>query len=179
MLQVFGFGRLGVLVGDLYFVDPEPRPGQEGAERGVRLELRVLVPGELRGSMYSARPIEAERPLWRVDLLETVDGPPGSLNRAHHHPAFDHWEPGHRVFDPALSAAPVDWVGDRLSDLPAVLRHAGVEASDDLAADAAAARAWVPEITRAVRLMLDGVKSGQLARPPASQDPASARLGWL
>ena len=41
MLQVFGFDRIGVVIGDLYFIDPNPRPGQEGAERGVRLEVRM------------------------------------------------------------------------------------------------------------------------------------------
>ena len=36
MLYVFGFERVGVLVGDLYFVDPRPAKGQDGAEHGVR-----------------------------------------------------------------------------------------------------------------------------------------------
>ncbi len=47
MLYAFGFDRIGVLVSDLYIVDPRPIPGQEGAEHGVRLELRVLERGEL------------------------------------------------------------------------------------------------------------------------------------
>ena len=42
MLYVFGFERVGVVVGDLYFVDPNPMKDQEGAEHGVRVELRVL-----------------------------------------------------------------------------------------------------------------------------------------
>ena len=50
MLYVFGFERTGVAVGDLYFADPDPPPGQEGAERGVRLEVRLLVRGPLPGS---------------------------------------------------------------------------------------------------------------------------------
>ena len=58
MLYAFGFDRVGVLVSDLYFVDPKPQPGQEGAEHGVRLEVRMLGQGELQGSIYSARPIE-------------------------------------------------------------------------------------------------------------------------
>jgi hypothetical protein len=28
MLYVFGFDRVAVVVGDLYFVDPEPHPGR-------------------------------------------------------------------------------------------------------------------------------------------------------
>ena len=48
MLCTFGFERIGVLISDLYFVDPSPGKGQEGAEHGVRLELRVLERGDLR-----------------------------------------------------------------------------------------------------------------------------------
>ena len=107
MLYAFGFERIGVVVGDLYFVDPSPAPGQEGAERGVRLEVRMLGQGDLKGSIYSARPIEVGEPVWRADLLEAADGPPGSLNRAHHHPAWIGWKPGRRVFDRGLSAGPV------------------------------------------------------------------------
>src|SRR5271165_1721241 len=88
MLQVFGFDRIGVVVGDIYFIDPAPAKGQEGPERGVRLEVRMLEPGELTGSIYSARPISIAEPIWRANLLESADGPPGSLNRAHHHPAM-------------------------------------------------------------------------------------------
>ncbi len=79
MFYVFGFERVGVVMGDLYFVDPDPLPGQEGAERGVRLEVRLVEPGELKGSIYSARPIMVDRPVWRADLLEAVAGPPRQL----------------------------------------------------------------------------------------------------
>lgn len=65
MLYTFGFERIGILVGDLYFVDPKPAKGQEGPEHGVRLELRVLERGELKGSIYSAQPIVIGRPVWR------------------------------------------------------------------------------------------------------------------
>ena len=88
MLYAFGFERIGVVVSDIYFVDPNPVKGQEGAERGVRLEVRMLDRGELKGSIYSAQPIEVGQPIWRVDLLESVAGPPGSFDRTHHHPAF-------------------------------------------------------------------------------------------
>ena len=97
MLRMFGFERAAVLVSDLYFIDPNPLPGQESPERGVRLEVRLLDRGELHGSIYSAQPIGVGQPVWRADLLESVDNP-GSLNRAHHHPQFsEQWDPGHRV----------------------------------------------------------------------------------
>src|SRR5947209_14553559 len=128
MLYAFGFERIAVVVGDLYFVNPRPLPGQEGPERGVRLELRTLGRGPLRGSVYSAQPIGVDRPLWRVDLLESVDSPPGSLDRAHHHPRFEDWDPGERHFVPGLSAAPLRWLEGELSDLDAVLDRAGAPA---------------------------------------------------
>ncbi|MFC7588435.1 hypothetical protein ACFQYP_35555 [Nonomuraea antimicrobica] len=117
VLYLFGFDRIGVAVSDIYFVDPEPLPGQEGAERGVRLELRYLEAGELKGSIYSARPIAVDRPLWRVDLLESVEGTPGSFDRTHHHPGLDGWEPGRRVFDKGLSQEPLKWLAEHLADL--------------------------------------------------------------
>ena len=49
MLYAFGFEQIGVVVGDLYFLDPNPSVGQEGAERGVRLELRMLDRAPLKG----------------------------------------------------------------------------------------------------------------------------------
>lgn len=178
MLQVFGFDRVGVLLGDIYFVDPNPRQGQEGAERGVRLEVRMLQAGDLHGSMYSARPIQVAEPVWRADLLETADGPPGSLNRAHYHPGMQNWEPGRRVFDPALTADPVGWVGTQLADLESLLGAAGVEVDEALAADAQSLRAVVPNVQRVVSAMLDRVKAGELARAPEGE-VASARVSWL
>src|SRR5450631_1521398 len=114
VLYVFGFGRTAVVLSDLYFVDPDPKiEGQESPEHGVRLEIRKISPGPLEGSIYSAQPIEIGDLIWRVDLLESVDGPPGSFDRTHHHPGVSRGlEPGKRVFDRKLSAAPVEWVGD-------------------------------------------------------------------
>jgi hypothetical protein len=179
MFYVFGFERVGVVMGDLYFVDPNPLPGQEGAERGVRLEVRLVEPGELRGSIYSARPIMVDRPVWRVDLLETVAGLPGSLDRAHHHPAFLGWEPGQRYFVEGLSARPLDWVGARLSDLDALLEQAGLAAADVGTGDAESLRQAVPEIIDVLGRLLDRVKAGQLALALGDEDLASARVGWL
>jgi hypothetical protein len=179
VLYAFGFGRIGVLVGDLYFVDPDPGHGQDGAERGVRLEVRMLKQGELKGNFYSARPIEVGRPVWRADLLEAAAGPPGSLNRAHYHPAFDGWNPGRRVFDKELSASPLRWVGEALSDLEGLLDRAGGPADESLKADAENLRGCVPEIMAAVSRLLDKVKAGEAATPPDAEPLSSARISWL
>jgi hypothetical protein len=179
MLQVFGFDRIGVVVGDIYFIDPSPGKGQEGPERGVRLEVRMLEPGELSGSIYSSRPITIAEPVWRADLLESADGPPGSLNRAHHHPGMHGWEPGKRVFERDLNSDPVGWVGTKLSDLEGLLGHAGIEVDATLAGDAERLRGAVPEVQRAVHSMLDQVKAGVLGTAPEDSDLTSARVSWL
>src|SRR5262249_10392019 len=137
MLYAFGFERVGVLVSDLYFVDPSPYEGQEGPEHGVRLELRALERGELKGSVYSARPISVGEPSWRADLLESTEGKPGSHDRTHYHPAFRGWNPSKRTFVEDLSADPIGWLGRQLSDLPALLAEAEVPADTAGGHDAA------------------------------------------
>ena len=178
MLYTFGFERIGVVAGDLYFVDPSPGRGQEGPEQGVRLEVRMLARGPLQGSIYSAQPIGVDQPIWRADLLESV-AHPGSLDRAHHHPRFRGWEPGRRHFVEEMTADPVAWVGKRLSDLDQLLAEAEVDRAAVGARDADELRACVPEIVEAVQRLLDGVRNGELGQPPAEATPAGARLSWL
>jgi hypothetical protein len=195
MLYAFGFERVGVVVGDLYFVDPAPRKGQEGPEHGVRLELRVLERGELRGSIYSAQPIEAGQPIWRADFLESVEGRPGSFDRTHHHPVFSGWDPTSRVFLKELSADPLGWLGGKLADAEALVAAAGFPADVLGPDDAESLRGVAPEIVDATRRLLEKVRSGELGNPPrdaalagaASASGAGAsggeqvliRTGWL
>ena len=181
MLAVYGFERVAVAVGDLYFVDPDPIPGQEGAERGARVELRLLERGELPGSIYSAQPISIGRPVWRVDLFESVAGTPGSFDRAHHHPDFDGWEPGPRRFEEELSADPLGWLGGRLSRLDRLLADVGAEPSVVSAGEVDAVREAVPDIVGTVARMLGRVRAGELATPqePSAGGPGGARVGWL
>jgi hypothetical protein len=180
MLQAFVFERVGIVVGDLYFLDPEPAKGQEGPEHGVRIELRAFDRGELRGTIYSAVPIAAGRPIWRVDLLESVDGEPGSYDRTHHHPAFSArtWDPRPREFLRELSSDPLGWLGEQLADLPGILKRAG--APEDVAhpSDEASLREMAPVIVSTARLMLDKVRSGELGVAPP-EDAGSIRNGWL
>ncbi|WP_068181916.1 hypothetical protein [Mycobacterium sp. UM_CSW] len=178
MFAAFGFETLGVVVGDMYFVDPRPLTGQETPERGVRLELRLVDRGEPQGSIYAGVPIAFSRPVWRVDLFGSTESPPGTLDRAHHHPRFDGWEPGRRNFVPELTADPVSWLAGQLADPAAVLERAGVDVGEVSEADLAGLAATAPEIVAAVKRMLDGVRDGELAPAPA-EPVAAARTGWL
>jgi len=179
MLYAFGFERVGVLVSDLYIVLENPHPGHEGAEHGVRLEVRLLERGELRGSPYSARPIEVGTPVWRADLLETVDGPPGSFNRTHHHPVFTGWEPGRRVFDDHLKEDPLQFVAEQLADLEGLLERCGRGDDKEAAADAGSLRGSVPEIMQTVERMLAKVRGGELAAAPGGDPLVPVRVSWL
>lgn len=178
MFYGFGFGRVGVLASDLYFVDPNPTPGQDGAERGVRLEVRLVNAGQLPGSIYSARPIAIERPIWRADLLESVANP-GSLDRAHHHPRFQQWEPGPRHVADEMLGDPIGWVGHRLADLGGLLEEAGVESTAVDVSDANGLRTAAPEIVEVVRRLYDRVLAGDLARPPLGVIQEGTRESWL
>ncbi|MFI6056527.1 hypothetical protein ACIBCO_41575 [Streptomyces violascens] len=181
MLYAFGFERVGVVVSDLYFVDPNPRPGQETPEHGVRLELRIFERGELTGSIYSARPISIGRPLWRVDLLQDTGSAPNSLDRAHHHPDFAGWEPGPRVFVEELSSDPMSWLAHKLSDVSSLLKETAISPDEIPASDAHALRTAAPEITDTVHGLLERVWSGELgqAGDTVSGAATSMRVSWL
>jgi hypothetical protein len=179
MLYVFGFERVGVVLSDLYFLDPNPDPGQEGAERGVRLEVRFLEGDEHDGTIYASRPINVGQPIWRADLLESVDGPPGSFDRTHHHPQTRGWEPGRRAFERGLSADPLGWVADRLRDLPGLVAQAGLPADSVSADDVRQMRESAPEIIDATGRLLERIHAGELARAPVDSTGDLARTGWL
>lgn len=178
MLQAFVFEKVGVVVGDLYFLDPNPAKGQEGPEHGVRVELRVIDRGELKGTIYSATPIEVAKPIWRVDLLESVDGKPGSFDRTHHHPRFQEWDPTPRKFLRELSSDPIGWLEKELSDLPAVLERAGFPADTADPSDVDSIREFAPTIAATADMMLKKVRAGELGKAPA-EDSDSIRTGWL
>lgn len=183
MLYAWGFDRVGVVASDLYFLDPVQKEGQEGPEHGVRLEVRLLERPPLSGSVYAAQPIVIDRPVWRADLLETYDGPPGSHDRTHHHPTFRGWEPGNRQYDDDIAADPLAWLARCLSDLPGLLAGADLPADVAGAGDAAQMAAAAPQIVATVGDLLVRVRAGELGNPPetAPGEPASAgaRVSWL
>lgn len=177
MLWTLAFDRVGVVMSDLYFVDPALDQGESGAERGVRLELRRFERDELKGSVYSAVPIRVDRPIWRVDLLETADSEPGSLNRAHHHPRFHDWDPGRRAFVAELSASPLTWVRDRFAAIEEVLDEARVDAAE-LGDDVEALRAAGPVVVAQLEHMLAEVAAGRAGTAP-SEHGDFVRQSWL
>src|SRR6201985_531814 len=180
MLQAFAFEKVGVVLGDIYFLDPEPHKGQEGPEHGVRLELRAFDRGELKGSIYSAVPISVGKPIWRVDLLEAVDGKPGSFNRTHHHPTFTaEWDPTSRVFLRELSSDPLGWLAGQLADLPGILDRAEVPQDTADPSDAASLKDMAPAIVSVASMMLDKVRAGELGTAPADDAVDSIRNGGL
>ena len=176
VLWSMAFNRVGVVVSDIYFVDPNPLPGQEGAERGVRLELREFERDELVGSIYSSVPIRVARPLWRVDLLEAVSSPPGSLDRAHHHPRLHDWNPGRRVFVEELSKDPVAWLRGRFAAIEEVLDQAEAGPVDHY--DVEALRAAGPTVVAVVEQLLKDVAEGRAGLAPAETGD-SVRSSWL
>ena len=178
MLWTLAFDRVGVAISDLYFVDPSIDQGDAGAERGVRLELRIFERDPLKGSVYSAVPIRVDRPIWRIDLLETAESEPGSLNRAPHHPRFHDWDPGPREFVEELSANPLSWTADRFAHIEQVLDEAGLDAADVGTRDLESLRSAGPEVVRQLELMLAEVAAGRAGLPP-DQHGSFVRQSWL
>ena len=74
MLYAFGFERVGVLVGDLYFLDPQPAKGQEGAEHGGHYLIDIIA-----GTAIAVLAIVAARRAGRVIAKWQVRGAGGAL----------------------------------------------------------------------------------------------------
>ena len=179
MLWTLAFDSVGVVMSDLYFVDPNLDQGESHAERGVRLELRVFERDELKGSVYSAVPIRVDRPIWRVDLLETADSRPGSLNRAHHHPRFHGWDPGPREFVEELSANPLGWIKGRFAAIEEVLREAQLPEDVHVgSADVEALGTAGPVVVAQLEHLLAEVAAGRAGLAPDGQGEF-VRESWL
>ena len=126
MLAAFGFEAMGVVVGDMYFVDPNPLEGQDISERGVRVELRLVDRDEPQGSITPASrfrsPVRCGG--W------TFSGPPRArperLTAPITTPASTGGNPDGGTSSP--SCRPTRWPGwpRQLADPAAVLERAGV-----------------------------------------------------
>ncbi len=145
MHYAFMFENVAVVVGPWW--EPADPP-----ERGARVELRVLPDEPHRGSESAAQRIVIDQPLFRADLFDQLDGPPGNLRAAHFHPGFDGVEPRDRHWPDGIREDPTGWLSAQLGDLPALLAQAGGGLVDGAAieTDAAALREALPAIVAAV-----------------------------
>jgi hypothetical protein len=154
MLQAFVFESVAVLVG----------PWQEPAdppERGTRVEVRLLEPEPPRGSFSAAQRVVIDQPVFRADLFDIMDAPPGNLLSAHFHPNFEGVEPSDRVWLDEIKSEPARWLARELGDLDHLLARAGIDPLDAATTtrDADALRHAIPTIITAVTSTWDAVRA--------------------
>jgi hypothetical protein len=154
MQQAFLFEKVAVLVRTWH--EPMDPP-----ERGARVEVRLLADEPRRGSPSAAQRVVIDQPVFRADLFDRVDGPPGNLSSAHFHPRFDGVEPCDRHWSDELRADPTGWLAAELGDLQALLERSGVDYGDASAldGDAAALRDAVPAIVAAVEASWETIRA--------------------
>jgi hypothetical protein len=154
MLYTFVFEGVGVVVGP--WNEPATPP-----ERGARVELRTRVVEPHRGSQSAAQRVVLDLPLFRADLFDQVDGPPGNLRAAHFHAGFDGVEPRDRLWPPELRENPVAWLEEELGDLGMLVARHGLDAgcAPWLDSDADALRQAIPAIVAAVESTWASVRS--------------------
>jgi len=111
VLQMFAFSNCAVIARHWF----EINLGDASMEHGARVEVRERPRPPHRGSESAAQLIAADRPLWRADLFDRLDGPPGNYSVAHYHPQFAGDEPSGRNWDQALTADPWAWLGAQLA----------------------------------------------------------------
>ena len=117
MLHAYVFGPIVITVG--YWV-------QRGVdtESGARVEIRRVeyedIPGAPAG-VAGLRFLPVSEGIWRADLFRDQD----DNVIYHYHPHFEKGDVGERSLDDRLTADPVTWVIERLTDLRAVLVDSG------------------------------------------------------
>ncbi len=143
--HAFVFEKVAVLVAPW-------REPMEPPERGARVEVRLLADEPRRGSHSASQRVVIDQPVFRADLFDQVDGPPGNLRSAHFHPRFHGVEPCERQWRDEIHADPTGWLGAQLGDLHQLLEQSGVEAVDGewIDRDAVALRSAVPDVVAAV-----------------------------
>ncbi|MDN3359319.1 hypothetical protein [Actinomadura sp. DC4] len=146
MLHAFVYNETAILVRHWFEISVK----DSHLEHGVRLELRLREPQPHRGSESASQRLVVDRPLWRADLFDRVDGTPGGFEAAHYHPRFSGDEPCERDWAEEIRATPFEWLQGELSDIAAVAERAGAPLSA-AAADAEQIRADAPEIVAVAR----------------------------
>jgi hypothetical protein len=126
VLHAFVYKEVAVLVRHWF----EVSLADSHLEHGVRVELRLLAPEPHRGTESAAQKIVADRPVWRADLFDRIDGMPGDFQAAHFHPRFLGVEPSERHWADEVKAAPWDWLHGQLSGIADVAASAGAPLVD-------------------------------------------------
>ncbi|KAB2344418.1 hypothetical protein [Actinomadura rudentiformis] len=111
MQHAFVYDEVAILVRHWFEIDLT----DSHLEHGARLELRRLVPQEPRGTESAAQKVLVDQPLWRADLFDRLDGPPGNFAAAHFHPYFTGPEPSERHY---IEESPWEWLRKRLANPP-------------------------------------------------------------
>ena len=93
-----------------------------------------------------------DQPVFRADLFDLVDEPPGNLASAHFHDSFDGVEPNDRLWPDGIKRDPTGWLAGELGDLGRLLARAGVEVPE-------------PEARRARRTRRCATRSPRSSRP--------------
>jgi hypothetical protein len=124
MQEVFVFNEVAVIIRHWYEI------GEGGREHGARVEIRKLTPSARRGSESASQLITIDQPIWRADLFDLLGDEPGAYGRAHYHHKFDGPEPTARDWSAELSADPLSWCRDRLSNLEELMQAAGASLTD-------------------------------------------------
>jgi hypothetical protein len=139
------FERIAVVVAP-FRLDIEP------PEHGARVEVRLLDPDPRRGTRAAAQRVVIDQPVFRADLFDRRDQPPGNMACAHFHPTFEGVEPSPRHWDDALVRNPTGWLVAVLSDLTGVLGRSGLVDPTEpwVQAEADALREGIPEVIHAV-----------------------------
>jgi hypothetical protein len=146
MERAWLFDSVCVTVAVVDFLDPELRCQPDARERGVRVEIRTTST-QTEGTVYASPHISLQPATCRIDLLESR---PGAADRMHWHPAMQSGEPDDRTFDTALSADPIGWLRERLSDLDRLVGDTDVAGAAGPGADVAAVARVADEIVEAV-----------------------------
>jgi hypothetical protein len=109
-----------------YWEQPQP---DGTVEVGCRLQIRrvrttqpsVLPPDPQPDAVFWS----IEEPIWRADLFNNTSGA-SPWDAAHYHPTFSGVVPCERVYlVPALTEDPIEWIHERLMDVPAMVIEAG------------------------------------------------------
>jgi hypothetical protein len=143
-MQLFVAERLGVSVEDTDFLNPNRL--EDGRACGARLELRIVEPDRLPGSIYASRALAVTRGVCRFDFLESA---PFAQDRMHWHPVMPNGEGRKRSFEEELAADPLGWLGKQLRDAVGLLAAAGIHHPEDYAHDAEALARIADEIVAA------------------------------